>query len=135
MKRFIVILVLVTPVAALLFFCSLELVPARGLTGARMEILKQRILQSARLRGELPKTPADLPPRPGADDNVQDGWGRDLTWTVSPAGIVTLHSLGRDGRPGGTGEDADITRSFPARTAQGAWSAETVPWSADSLVP
>ena len=51
MKRLIVILVLVTPVAALLFFSSLDLVPARGLTGARMEILKQQILQYARLRG------------------------------------------------------------------------------------
>ena len=134
MKRFLVILILLAPVAALVIFSCFDLLPARGLTAIRMETLKQRILHYARTHNEFPKTAADLPLLNSRDNTVQDGWGRDIRFEIAPNGIVTLTSLGRDGRPGGTGDDADITRTFPAHTPQGAWSEETVAWSSDSLV-
>ena len=134
MKRFLVILILLAPVAALVIFSCFDLLPARGLTGIRMETMKQRILHYARTHNELPKTAADLPLLTSRDNTVQDGWGRDIRFEIATNGIVTLTSLGRDGRPGGTGDDADITRAFPAHNPQGGWSEETVAWSAESLV-
>ena len=134
MKRFIVILVLLLPVIALVIFSCFDLLPARGLTGIRMETMKQRILHYARTHNEFPKTVTDLPLLSSRDNTVQDGWGHDIRFEIATNGTVTLTSLGRDGLPGGAGDDADITRTFPAHTSQGAWSEETVAWSSDSLV-
>jgi hypothetical protein len=44
---------------------------------------------------------------------------------------VTLTSYGRDGRPGGTGEDADIVGVFRAKTADGRWADELGEWRVD----
>lgn len=39
----------------------------------------------------------------------KDPWGRDYQYQVSrDAAVPDVLSLGRDGRPGGTGEDADV---------------------------
>jgi hypothetical protein len=51
-----------------------------------------------------------------------------LTYQTNSAGIVTLLSLGRDGVRGGSGEDADIERSFNAYDGLGTWSDESIDW-------
>lgn len=61
------------------------------------------------------KYPADLRSLPLVDDhgtNTNDGWGRPLIYEVSSDGIISIISLGRDGKPGGTKEDADIRRRY-----------------------
>lgn len=43
------------------------------------------------------------------DDGIIDPWGRPYLYTPPPQfGRVTIRSLGADGKPGGTGDDADI---------------------------
>jgi hypothetical protein len=69
----------------------------------------------------------DLPEIPGKISRVQDAWGRDIVMSFAD-GKATLTSLGRDGLPGGTGEDADMSGVFPLRDATGAWAAEDVDW-------
>lgn len=69
----------------------------------------------------------------GYDSSIQDGWKRDIVFEVSASGVVSFHSLGRDAAPGGSGEDADIVRSFHVRNAQGKWSDEMVEWAEDSF--
>lgn len=69
----------------------------------------------------------------GYDNDIRDGWNRELVFEVSTSGVVTFRSLGRDGAAGGSGEDADIVRSIPARDSQGRWSDELVEWSEDSF--
>ena len=54
------------------------------------------------LRG--PYLPAGVP---------RDPWGRPYRYTAPASGGYVLFTLGRDGRPGGTGEDADVTTSAP----------------------
>jgi len=51
-------------------------------------------------------------PRPESQTN--DAWGRPIVFTTwnSTLGYGTLLSYGRDGRPGGTGLDADIEFRF-----------------------
>jgi hypothetical protein len=43
---------------------------------------------------------------------MKDGWGRELNWDSDGTSIAKVWSLGRDGKPGGTGEDADMEVVF-----------------------
>ena len=54
--------------------------------------------------------PPDLSVLPmlNGDNETSDAWGRPLKYSVDDQGIITLKSLGRDGKRGGEGEDADI---------------------------
>jgi Type II secretion system (T2SS), protein G len=50
-----------------------------------------------------------------ADQRFFDPWGRRYRYEPGTSGI-TIGTLGRDGVEGGTGEDADISKSFGAAT-------------------
>jgi general secretion pathway protein G len=54
--------------------------------------------------------PSPAPPawRPYVQEEPKDPWGHDYVYTVESGGF-TLTSLGKDGKPGGEGVDADIT--------------------------
>ena len=69
----------------------------------------------------------------GYDSSIQEGWKRDIIFEASASGVVSFRSLGRDAVTGGSGEDADIVRSFPARDASGKWSDEMVEWTEDTF--
>ena len=47
----------------------------------------------------------------------KDAWGREFVFTPYDAatGYGEITSYGRDGKPGGTGEDADIVIRFPVK--------------------
>ena len=133
MKRALIILLIVAAVVATLAFSLAEVIPSRSLTATRMQVIKRRVLQYARAHGKLPESLAALPAIEGYDSSIRDGWKRGILFEVSKSSVITLRSLGRDGKVGGTGDDADIIRSFPARDAQGQWSDEMVEWSEDTL--
>jgi len=132
-KRLMISLAIATAVIAVSAFSFLDRIPPRALTATRMHVLKRRVLQFARTQGELPKSLAALPVMEGYDSSFRDGWKKDIIFEVSTSGVVTFRSLGRDGIVGGSGEDADIIRSFPARDAQGKWSDEMIEWSEDTF--
>ncbi len=102
-------------------------VPPRSSTHGTIWVMKQRILRYARLHNCLPKSLGDLPEIPGKIDWVQDAWGRDIIMSFAD-GKGTLTSLGRDGKPGGTGDDADMTGVFPLKNEKGEWADEDVEW-------
>ena len=133
MKRVLIFLAVIVGVAALLAFALVDVIPPRALTATRMQILKTRVLEFARKHGELPSSLSVLPANQARDNSILDGWHREILFEVSTSGILTFRSLGRDGLVGGSGEDADITRSFMARDSQGRWSDNTVGWSEDTF--
>jgi hypothetical protein len=111
-----------------------ETIPPRNITGARMFIIKRRILLYARAHDSLPPDLSALPPMQSQFDSLTvDEWGRPIDYTADPDGIVTLHSLGADKAPGGTGVNADMIAVFSARDSQGGWQDPTVPWNKDPL--
>jgi hypothetical protein len=118
-----------TATLAMVVSGCLDRIPPTALTETRMFVTKRRILQYARAQNQLPTDLISLPPMSGYDTSVTDGWGRRLSYQTNSTGIVTLQSLGRDGVAGGSGDDADIVHSFPARDTQGTWSDELVDWS------
>ncbi len=99
-------------------------VPPAKITRQRMAYDRVRILEYGRVHGKLPPDLSVLPRlplKPEADHYFEDGWRRRLVYEVDSSGIVALKSLGRDGLPGGTGEDAGIVFRFPSHGADGNW--------------
>ena len=110
-------------------------VPPRSLTSGRMFLTKRRIIQFARQHNKLPSTLAELPAMPGYDTETNDAWKRPLDYSFDDSGIVTLRSLGADKRPGGDGDNRDMTGVFISRDAQGNWQEELAEWKQDPIRP
>jgi len=124
-KRLVVVLAGVAGLAVLsMSGLFVDRIPPRAATMTRMNVLKGLVLQYAQSHGHLPAA------LEAASDRIQDAWKRDIHFEVS-GDVIAFRSLGRDGVLGGTGEDADIVRSFPLHDAQGRWSNEFVGWTED----
>jgi hypothetical protein len=96
-----------------------------------MGATKCRILQFARTHDALPTSLEQLPSVNEVNKQIIDGWGRPILWQVV-GDEGTLTSNGRNGVPGGDGEDADITYIFPLKTNEGCWADEYDEWRVDS---
>jgi hypothetical protein len=57
--------------------------------------------------------------REGYLTRTTDGWGRELLYSVDENGVITLTSLGADGKPGGKGPDKDVVRRYRTRNSNG----------------
>lgn len=102
-------------------------VPPAELTRERMAFDRLRILEYARAHGQLPPDLAALPRlalKREADHYLEDAWHRRFIYEVDSSGTVMLKSLGKDGVPGGKGDNGDIIVTFPSRRADGSWSAD-----------
>lgn len=136
-RTVIVVLVGTVLFAAVGVGCSLGVVSQlvshvspRDYAATVMWVMKRRIIQYATLNDSLPTTPGQLPQMAGYDNSTTDRWGRPIIWRVD-GDTVTLTSYGRDGKPGGTGEDEDILGVFRARTEDGRWADELGDWQRD----
>jgi hypothetical protein len=65
--------------------------------------------------GKVPRMPDELPQLKDRDCSLKDGWGREVIWEWDGQNTVTVRSFGRDGKAGGTGEDADMEIVFVGR--------------------
>lgn len=117
-------------VAALVLLA--DTVPPRSMTHGNMHMMKRRMLRYAAAHDSLPTSTDQLPHIEGHVNAVTDGWGRPILWRVV-GDEVTLTSYGRDGVPGGAGEDADMVGVFRARAADGRWAGELCEWRVDPL--
>lgn len=88
-----------------------EITP-QSVTRTRMTMAEQRIRKYVAAHRRLPKRLSDLPPlESDRDGSLADGWGRQIQYTKEGQ-TVTLLSLGKDGHPGGIGDDVDIRVTF-----------------------
>jgi hypothetical protein len=126
MKRLLIVCGVIMAIAILVLawmaLDDLVGIPPGALTASRIILTKRRILQYAQSHNELPHSLSELPILPGYDNEVIDEWGREIAYEVSPSGLVTLTSLGRDGKIGGSGRDQDTATTFPSHDEQGRWS-------------
>lgn len=102
----------------------------RDLTVTNMYHTKRRILRYAAANDTLPTTAGQLTPMAGYVNDPNDAWGRPITWRAD-GDTVTLTSYGRDGKPGGTGEDEDLIGVFRAKTDEMRWADELCNWKRD----
>lgn len=89
-----------------------DTIPPPNLTETRLLVTYNRIQKFWNQHGRVPAKPADLPDEKNRDCSMTDGWGRELHWDSDGKSKVKVWSLGRDGKPGGTGEDADMKVEF-----------------------
>jgi hypothetical protein len=71
--------------------------------------------------GRAPSNMVEIARYRHPDKGWNDGWGRPLLYQVNTSGIASLTSLGKDGRPGGSGQDADLVWTFALKDRSGNW--------------
>ena len=105
--------------------CSLHLISPLEQTVSAMGETFVRMNLYAQQNGTVPLSLAVLPLREGYVNATTDAWDRPLLYEISDVGILTLRSLGKDGEPGGNGDNADISQSYHSRRSYGSlWIGE-----------
>ena len=127
-RRPFIVAAAITAALALVALLLVDVVSPRSRTVTRFDTIATRILEYAQANDGLPDSLRNLPPRQGYDNNIQDGWGRDILYQVTADGAVTLTSHGEDGRAGGQDDGADLVATFSARGSDGKWRSE-VQWT------
>ena len=110
---------------------SVDTIPPRSLTATRMSVTKRRVIEYARIQDHLPINLSVLPSIPGYDAQIEDAWGRTLHYKIDADGNVVLASYGRDGKPGGEGDDRDMIGVFAPKDSNGKWSDKSARWLRD----
>jgi Type II secretion system (T2SS), protein G len=81
----------------------------RETTLNRMSFTAMRIQMFIGEHGRPPQSLSELPTLKDRDCCLMDAWNRPLEWSYDGTSEeFSISSLGRDGRPGGTGDDADM---------------------------
>ncbi len=93
-----------------------------------------RINLYAREHHKLPDAIADFPCRSGYSNCTEDGWGNPLLYKVANDGTITLSSLGADGKPGGIGDNADVSQSYRSIEEHGRFIAGDDLWLVDGKI-
>ncbi len=115
--------------------CSLvTTIPPRSMTVTAMTETQVRMHMYMTANRGYPADLSVLPKRDGYANRTTDGWGRPLIYSVDDRGIISLTSLGRDGKAGGEGDDADITRRYRTRDEDGSLNIDVDMWIADSEI-
>ena len=112
-------------------FVLISEAPSRTVTADRFGTVASRVLAYASANNKMPTRLSDLPQRQGHDNEIVDEWNHEISYTVQNDGTVILTSYGKDGRPGGNGEDGYIIGSFKPRDEDGKWASQ-VNWIVSS---
>lgn len=111
--------------------CLIDVIPPKSATVMTLVELKERILVHAAFHRQLPTDLKQLPcdkVESLLGKGIKDGWGYPIHYSIDKDGIVTLSSLGKDGRPGGTGDATDLVGTFSAKEGDGSWSEVPTEW-------
>ena len=115
--------------------CSLvTTIPPRNMTVGAMTETQVRIHMYMTANRTYPADLSVLPTRDGYANRTTDGWGRPLIFSIDDRGIISLASLGRDGKVGGEGDDADIIRRYRTKNEDGALNIDDDFWIVHSEI-
>jgi hypothetical protein len=107
------LLLAASAVALLLIAMSMvHVIPPRALTITAMGETSVRIRLHWHREKSLPADLSALPLRGGYANRTTDAWKRPLLYSIESSDTFTLRSLGRDGKPGGSEDDADIAHTY-----------------------
>ena len=109
-------------------------IPPHDMTVTSMGETLVRIQMYMRDNGETPPTLAALPIRPGHMNRTTDGWGRELQYMVDENGVISLTSLGADGKPGGDGPNKDLVQRYRTRNPDGSSCINDEFWIIDAEI-
>jgi hypothetical protein len=70
----------------------------------------------------------------GFQTTTVDGWGHEIRYSIDQEGIITLTSLGADGKAGGMDRDADVVMRWRTRNADGTLNVDDDRWIGNARV-
>jgi hypothetical protein len=126
--------ILLTMVAMVFSSCCYHVITPSEMTFTNIGATFVRIGLYAKDHKSIPSNLTALPKREGYTNDLNDGWHHPLQFRVSDDGVLTISSLGRDGKPGGSGEDADVSVRYYSRHKDGSlWAGEPL-WSVEAQI-
>ncbi len=134
MRNKIVIGVVAVVAVLVIAFLAGETISPRDLTRSALLETFVRIQLYARQSNSVPPSLDVLPRRAGYANRTTDGWQRPLHYELSSNDILRLTSRGRDGQPGGQGDDADISMAFHARKPDGSLWITSEQWLVEAEI-
>jgi hypothetical protein len=109
-----IVLWIMASLCVVLLVSAVDVIPPRALTITRLYAIGMRIDMYVQEHGQLPVSLDSLPERKGYGNAITDAWKHPVHFACNTEDkSITLTSLGRDGKPGGKGDDADITMTIP----------------------
>ena len=134
MRNIIIVGVVAVVAVLMLTFLAGETIPPRDLTRSAMMETFVRIQLYARQSNSIPLSLDVLPRRAGYANRTTDGWQRPLKYELSNDSILRLTSRGRDGQPGGQGDDTDQCMAFHARKPDGSLWVTSEQWLVEAEI-
>lgn len=131
-KTIVGVISLAAVIGAIVLF--VDVIPPKDMTVTTMVETFVRIGLYAKQNASIPESLDMLPRRGGYANRTVDGWRRPLTYQSTTDGIVRLTSLGEDGQPGGTGDDAEISIAYRARRPDGSLWATSEMWIVEAEI-
>jgi hypothetical protein len=129
-KNMVVLLSILVAVILVLFILSslVCVIPPDAMTHTAIVESFVRMQMYLKDHHQFPASLDELPKRNGYANRTTDGWQRPLIYKVEQDNFVTLLSFGKDGKEGGTGDNADIQRTYRTKNADGSWCVEEEGW-------
>jgi hypothetical protein len=78
----------------------------------KLEFLRREIVSYVKREGHFPRNLEELPKIEGFENATTDPWGHRFIYSVESSALVSLRTLGSDGRVGGVGDAEDLSLSF-----------------------
>lgn len=136
----IIIAIIITCGVAFCFFYAIALsqdkITPEEETRAVIAETFHRIDLYSREHKTIPPSLDVLPRLNGHMNQTVDAWNRPLKYSIAAdTGIMTLTSFGKDGIPGGSGENTDISESYYATHESGTlWVGADLRWIVNASV-
>jgi hypothetical protein len=134
MRRRFWIALIVVIVGFMAIISLMDRIPSRSRTYGAIHMCKRRIQRYAIEHNALPSSLSETKIIQGYDDSINDAWGFPIGYSVDTNGLVTLRSLGKDSKLGGTGDNEDMVGIYPSRQPNGKWSNEFVEWTEEPIL-
>jgi len=75
-----------------------------------------------------------LPKRDSFANRITDGWNQPLIYEISHDGIISLSSYGKDGQPGGEGDNKDVIIKYKTKREDGTLNIDDPDWMIRSAI-
>ncbi len=101
--------------------CNYDTMTREEATDASVTVVRNAINAFVADNGRAPSNMVEIARYRPVDKAWNDAWGRPLLYQVNTSGGASLTSLGKDGRPGGLGQDTDLIWTFALKDRSGNW--------------
>jgi hypothetical protein len=101
--------------------CNFDTMSHEEATDASATVVRNAINNFVADMGRAPSNMVEIARYRPVGKAWNDAWNRPFLYQVNTSGVASLTSLGKDGRPGGLGQDADSIWTFALKDHSGNW--------------